>query len=224
MGKRLLEMKEEFDKIRQWCTNNNLFYLKADIQIPEGVYEEALAIYNAGLFTPHRISHGKGWASATLHGEDWNVTHYNEDAKDKYQWTKLTEYAPIMTDWLKNTFPNSGKYGRCRFMLLEPGGFIRKHTDTHKWQEGMTLKNDVMSAINIAINQPENCYLRRCEDKLEVPFEDRSVFWFNNGPFHEVANFSKQNRFHFIIHGGMNEDRAKLFIDSFYKEYPDAVI
>jgi hypothetical protein len=227
MGERLLEMNysiEHFNKIRAWCANNNLFYLKADIQLPAGVHAEARAIYEAGLFTPHRVSHGKGWASATLHGEDWDITHYDEEAKDKYQWTKLTEYAPIMTKWLKETFPNNGKYGRCRFMLLEPGGYIRKHTDTHKWAEGMPLKNDVMSAINIAINQPENCYLRRADDMLEVPFNDGSVFWFNNGPFHEVANFSKQNRFHFIIHGGMCDERMKLFIDSFYKEYPNAIV
>lgn len=213
-----------FNKIRQWCTNNNLLFLKADIEIPEGVHQEAINIHQAGLFTPHRVTHGKGWASATLHGEDWNVTHYDQTAKDRYKWTMLTEYAPIMTDWLQNTFPNDGKYGRCRFMLLEPGGFIRKHTDTHKWVEGMPLKNDILSAVNIAINQPEDCYLRRCDDKLEVPFKDRSVYWFNNGPFHEVANFSKQNRFHFIIHGGMNEGRMQLFVDSFYKEHPNAVI
>jgi len=212
------------EKIKVWCANNNVFYLKADITLPDGIYEEAQNIYDKGLFIDHRDSHGKGWKSVTLHGEDWNVTHYNADAKHKYHWTKLQEYCPIMTKWLKDEFPNSGKYGRCRFMLLEPGGYIRKHTDTHQWKEGMALKNDVMSAINISINQPDNCYLRRAEDCLEVPFTPGSVFWFNNGPFHEAANFSKENRYHFILHGGSNVDRYKLFVQSFFKEYPDAVI
>lgn len=211
-------------KIKKWCENNNLFYLKADIELPAGVEEEAWAIYNAGLFTPHRVSHGRGWASATLHGEDWNVTHYNEEAKDRYKWTKLTEYSPIMTDWLKNKFPNSGKYGRCRFMLLESGGYIRRHTDTHKWKDGMPLKNDITSAINISINQPDNCYLRNSDTLEEVPFTPGSVFWFNNGPFHEAANFSKTPRFHFILHGGGCTERIKLFVDSFEKAYPDADI
>lgn len=216
--------KEHLEKIKQWCADNEIFHLKADITIPETVEQEVAEIYTRGLFTPHRTSHGRGWASATLHGEDWNVTHYNENAKDNYRWTKLVEYAPTMTDWLINTFPNNGKYGRCRFMLLEPGGYIRKHTDTHKWEEGMALKNNILSAINIAITQPENCYLRKCDTLEEVPFKPREVYWFNNGPFHEAANFSKLPRFHFIIHGGSNDDRMQLFMRSFYKEYPNAVI
>jgi hypothetical protein len=220
MGSQILAMKAA--KIREWCANNNIFCLKADIQIPEVVIDEAQKIYDMGLFTPHRVSHGRGWSSATLHGEEWNITHYNPDAKPHYKWTELTEYAPVMTDWLQNTFPNNGKYSRCRFMLLESGGFIRSHTDTHEWKEGMPLKNDILSAINIAITQPENCYLRRTEDKYEVPFKPRDVFWFNNGPFHEAANFSREPRIHFIVHGGGDINRTKLFCDSFDKEYPDA--
>jgi hypothetical protein len=79
----------------------------------------------------------------------------------------------------------------------------------------MKLKNDMTSAINIAITQPENCYLRNSETLEEVPFKEGSVFWFNNGPFHEAANFSKQPRIHFIIHGGSNIERLNLFEKSF---------
>jgi len=206
-------------RYKQYLEDNNYFYLKADIQIPETVREEALHIYDMGLFTPHRVSHGRGWSSATLHGEEWNITHYNENAKYRYKWTKLIQYAPTMYEWLRGTFPNSGEYGRCRFMLLEPGGYIRKHTDTHKWKEGIPLKNDITSAINIAITQPKNCFLRNSETLEELPFEERSVFWFNNGPFHEAANFSQEPRIHFIIHGGGNDKRVKLFVDSFEKEH-----
>jgi len=205
----------KYKKYKKYLEDNDHFYLECLLKIPDAVKSEALSIYENGLFTPHRTSHGKGWASATLHGEDWDITHYNPDAKKYYKWTKLTEYAPVMTDWLKNTFPNNGKYGRCRFMLLEPGGYIRRHTDTHQWEEGMKLKNDMTSAINIAITQPENCYLRNSETLEEVPFKEGSVFWFNNGPFHEAANFSKQPRIHFIIHGGSNIERLNLFEKSF---------
>jgi hypothetical protein len=220
----MMQCLDEVEKIKQWCRDNKIFYLKADITIPEVVVNEAKAIYNQGLFTTHRESHGRGWASATLHGEEWNITHYNPDSKANYKWTRLADLAPEMTRWLKEDFPNNGQYGRARFMLLEPGGFIRSHTDTHQWKEGMPLKDDIMSAINICITQPDNCYLRRVEDKREVPFSPLQVYWFNNGPFHEAANFSKQPRIHFIVHGGSNEERLKLFIRSFKKEYPDAVI
>jgi hypothetical protein len=210
--------------IRDYCRKHKINYLKADITIPETVKEEVKKINDMGFFIPHRTSHGRGWESATLHGEEWNITGYDADKKDQYKWTDLVEYAPTMTKWLKEEFPNNGSYGRCRFMLLRPGGFIRSHTDTHQWVEGMPLKDEITSAINIAITQPKNCYLRNSETKEEVPFEEGSVFWFNNGPFHEAANFSKENRYHFIVHGGWNEERAELFINSFCKEHPDAII
>lgn len=212
----------ELSQIKQWCQTKNVFYLKADILIPEEAIAEAKEIYNKGLFVPHREGDGRGWQSCSLYGEDWNITTYDKDKKDSYDWTMLTKYAPIMTKWLKETFPNSGKYTRCRFMLLEPGGYIKPHTDTHKFKSGMKLKNDIRSAINIAITQPENCYLRRVEDALEVPFKPREVYWFNNGPFHEAANFSKEPRIHFIIHGGECEERTDLFIKSFHKQFPNA--
>jgi hypothetical protein len=205
---------DEYLKIKE---ESNLFYLKADIEVPEESIAEGMAIYEKGLFTPHRVSHGRGWASATLHGEEWDITHYDPDAKDRYKWTKLQEFAPRTVEWFKDVFPNSGKYGRIRFMLLEPGGYIRRHTDTHQWKEGMPLKNDVASAVNIALTQPNNCYLRNSETLEEVPFEPRSVFWFNNGPFHEAANFSKEPRIHMICHGGNNEERIKLFMRSYEK-------
>jgi hypothetical protein len=220
MDWRLLEMSE-FDQVKKWCTDQELFYLRADIKIPETVIDEALTIYDEGLFIEHRGSDGRGWKSVTLHGEGMDVTTYNPESYN-HDWTELVKYAPTMKEWLQDTFPNNGMYGRCRFMLLESGGYIRKHTDTHQWKEGLPLKNNVMSAINIAITQPEQCYLRRCSDMLEVPFQPREVYWFNNGPFHEAANFSKEPRIHFIIHGGTNKARKELFVKSFHKEHPDA--
>lgn len=215
-----MELSDKIQKIREYCSQGKVFYLKLDIEIPYGVDREVQHIYDSGYFQTHREGDAKGWASCCLRGEEWYITMYNKDAPLK--WTMLIDHAPIMTKWLKEVFPNDGNYGRCRFMLLESGGYIKNHTDTHQWKEGMPLKDDIFSAINIAITQPENCYLRRTEDQKEVPFTARSVFAFNNGPFHEAANFSKEPRFHFILHGGMNEERAKLFVRSFEKEYPDA--
>ena len=216
---------DDYNKAKEWLQDRGHFYLRADILIPEQVINEAMSLYHhGGYFIAHRASHGKGWQSCTLHGEASNVTTYNPEAKPFYRWTEIAKLAPVMTNWLKNTFPNNGTYGRCRFMLLEPGGFIRNHTDTHQWKEGMELKNDITSAINIAITQPDNCYLRNSETLEEVPFQPREVYWFNNGPFHEAANFSNKPRIHFIVHGGNCEDRMRLFMKSFYKEHPDAII
>lgn len=217
-----MQLKDKIEKIREYCRANQIFYLKLDIELPHGIDREAQHLFESGYFTAHRETHGKGWSSAVLRGEEWYVTTYKKGAELK--WTMLIDHAPIMTKWLKETFPNNGNYGRCRFMLLEPGGYINSHTDTHEWKEGQPLKDDIFSAINICITQPDDCYLRRTSDMEEVPFEPRSVFCFNNGPFHEAANFSKENRYHFIVHGGMNNARAELFVRSFEKEYPNAIL
>ena len=220
----LTDVNTRHEQILNWCKNNKVFYLKADILIPEAVENEVQEIYNNHLFTEHRSSDGRGWSSATLHGEEWNITHWDASKKDTFKWTKLADYAPEMTRWLKDDFPNNGRYSRCRFMLLSPGGYIRAHTDTHQWQEGQPVKFDLYGALNICITQPSNCYLRREEDKQEVPFKPREVYWFDNGPHHSAANFSRENRFHFIVHGGGNKARKELFIRSFEKSYPDADI
>jgi hypothetical protein len=179
-----IELMDKVERIREWCRDNDVFYLKCDMLIPPEVEQEVQNIYDKGLFVTHRMSDGKGWGSCTLHGEEWNVTEYSED-KSNYHWTTLTEYAPVMTNWLKNIFPNNGHYSRCRFMLLESGGYIREHTDTHKWKPGLPLKSDILSAINIAITQPDDCYLRRTTDMQEIPFKPREIYWFNNGCFHQ---------------------------------------
>jgi len=212
-----LTIEEKHSSILDYCRKNKIFYLKADIQIPDQVYNEAAKLLEDGLFFDHRSGDGRGWASSTLHGKAIDVTHYDITHKPDYHWTRAAEYAPSMVQWMKEEFPNNGKYGRCRFMLLKPGGFIRAHTDTHKYTPGMDLKSDLFGAVNICITQPSNCYLRSVETKEEVPFKPTDVFWFDNGPFHEAANFSRENRFHFIIHGGSNKARKQLFIDSFEK-------
>lgn len=215
------DLTTTFKKAKQYLEDNNIHYLRANIEVPRQAVIEAWSIYKKGLFIPHRSSDSRGWSSCTLYGESMHTTTINKERQHTHDWTELVDYAPIMTNWLKNVFPNNGSYTRCRYMLLEPGGYIKRHTDTNQWKEGMPLKNDICSAINIAFNQPKNCYLRNSETKHEVPFTERAVMWYNNGPFHEAANYSKEPRIHFIVHGGGNEERMKLFIESFKKEHPN---
>jgi hypothetical protein len=223
------EFKEAYNtclNIRKYCEDNDIFYLKLDIEIPEGVLDEAMFLYEKGYFVTHRAGYASKWYSSTLHGKDWDKTTYRDSINtDELKWTKISEYCPIMTSWLKNEFPNDGRYRRCRFMLIEPGGYITSHTDQHGWVPGDTLQRNIFSAINIAITQPEDCYLRRSDTMEEVPFVPRSVFLFDNNVHHEAANFSKENRFHFIIHAGDQcVERANLYISSFKKQYPNAIV
>jgi len=66
--------------------------------------------------------------------------------------------------------------------------------------------------------------LRRADTKEELPFKDCTGFWFDNGVDHEAANTSEENRFHFIIHGGMNNERRRLMKQSLVKEYGSDIL
>ena len=59
-----------------------------------------------------------------------------------------------MKRWLNN-FPHK-QYRRCRFMLLEPDGHITAHNDQNN-----TGRRNIKSGINLAITQPEGCYLKK---------------------------------------------------------------
>ena len=84
-----------------------------------------------------------------------NPSGYGISEEDvQWGWTEIQQFAPEMKRWLNN-FPHK-QYRRCRFMLLEPDGHI-----THNDQNN-TGRRNIKSAINLAITQPEGCYLRSC--------------------------------------------------------------
>ena len=61
--------------------------------------------------------------------------------------------------------------------------------------------------------------MRRADTKQELPFENCTGFWFDNGVNHEALNSSDENRYHFIIHGGSNKDREFLMKRSIAKQF-----
>jgi hypothetical protein len=221
----------------EWCRKNDIWYLKIDSQIPEAIIQEAKTVYDEGFFVPHRDSNGKGWWSSSLHGwapkdeidsaQGWRYTMnpdgYGYSESDvNWGWTDMQEYAPETKRWLED-FPHS-TYRRCRFMLLRPGGDISKHHDAGPERIAEGRQRNVSSAINLSIVQPDNCYLRRTDTLEELPFKDCTGFWFDNGVEHEALNSSDENRFHFIIHGGMNTERKRLMKQSLAKEYGSDVL
>ena len=140
----------------------------------------------------------------------------------KWGWPEIAEYAPETKRWLED-FPHK-RYRRCRFMLLKPNGAIEKHNDSNQKRDKEGRTRNISAAINLAFYQPENCYLRRSDTKEELPFENCTGFWFDNGVHHEALNSSKENRYHFIIHGGSNKDRERLMLKSLVKEYGSDIL
>ena len=56
-------------QIVNWCRDNDVWYLKMDIEIPEVCIQEAQAVYDEGFFVEHRFGDGGngGWKSASIH-------------------------------------------------------------------------------------------------------------------------------------------------------------
>ena len=130
-------------------------------------------------------------------------------------WTEIAEIAPHTKAFLETHY-DMETMRRCRFMLLEPGGFIRAHDDGNE--------RSIHSAINVAITQPKNCYLRRVDTKEEVPFKPTDMFFYDNRVIHEAKNNSNENRLHFIIHGFSSQKAKQILIDSFEAQYGEIKI
>ena len=162
----------------EWARKNDIWYLKIDLEIPDIIIREAQAVYDEGFFVPHRLQDGDEWWSAGIYGfvhEDeidtslgWRNTMnpdghgYSEDTV-KWGWTEVAEVAPEMKRWLED-FPHK-HYRRCRFMLIKPGGSITAHHDAGENRINSGRQRSLAAAINLAIYQPENCYLRRVDTK-----------------------------------------------------------
>ena len=222
--------------IVEWCRKNDIWYLKIDLDIPKECIKEAQAVYDEGFFVDHRGGDGDGWASSALHGYvlkgenislGWHHTknpsgHGFQEKDVEWGWTELQEITPETKRWLED-FPHK-HYRRCRFMLLQPNGRIVQHHDSNLPRDKRGARRNISSAINLSLYQPENCYLRRIDTKEELPFENCTGFWFDNGVEHEALNSSNENRFHFIIHGGGNKERKRLMLRSLVKQFGKDVL
>tara|TARA_B100000131_G_scaffold112925_1_gene110064 strand:- start:128 stop:826 length:699 start_codon:yes stop_codon:yes gene_type:complete len=223
--------------IIEWCRENDIWYLQLPLEIPKECIAEAQAVFDEGFFVDHRYSDGDGWCSAAIHSfvhEDapntrlgWHHTknpagHGLTEDNVKWGWTEIADIAPETKRWLE-AFPNKG-YRRCRFMLLRPEGRIEAHNDSNPPRDARGARRNISSAINLAFYQPDNCYLRRCDTKEELPFKNCTGFWFDNGVEHEAYNASNENRFHFIVHGGSNNARKKLMLDAVVAQFGKDVL
>ena len=177
--------------IVDWCRDHDVWYLQMDLEIPEVCIKEAQQVYDDGYFVDHRYGEGDGWCSAGIHSfvhkdkpdtsMGWQHTknpngHGFKEEDVKWGWTEIAEVAPETKRWLED-FPHS-HYRRLRFMLLEPEGRIEQHHDSNAPRDARGARRNIASAINLAFYQPDNCYLRRCDTKEEIPFKNCTGFWF----------------------------------------------
>jgi hypothetical protein len=159
-------------------------------------------IQNDHLFVGHRqkdkhlsYSH-EGWSALTLHGIRPDATeHYDQYGltEPDYKWTEVCEYFPTCVEFLKKLGFRS--YDRVRIMRLAPGGYIMPHSDGD---------GRIFGPLNIAINNPEGCDFY-FEEWGKVPFKPGTGFFLDIGNIHAVYNNSNETRYHFIVHGHIND-------------------
>jgi len=222
--------KEEANKIQD---NFPGFYLQLNIDLPDTCMQEAEAVYDAGYFAYHKPSlpghgEGAGWYASCLHGLGWDKivsSHrygYPGNFADKdvpMHWTEVCELAPDTTRFFKEEFPLQNckqKYKRLRFMLLKPDGVIPKHFDSLIENNGT-----IFNSINFAVNQPDNCYVRKENTKTEIPYIPGKCFLFDSTVAHTGQNNSDQNRFHILVQSDAEwrDDFWKIFVESFEQNY-----
>lgn len=206
--------------IKKYCADNDIFYLRSKAEFPKECIEEVKQVWDEGFFVKHRGGESQGWHSCALYGwgiespeyyRTMNPSGYGfEEEQVKWGFTELAEIAPYTKQFLLDYF-DVPTLRRCRFMALEPGGWIKAHDDGKE--------RSIHSAINGAFTQPKNCYLRRADTKEEVPFTPLSLFYYDNRVIHEAYNNSNEIRFHFIIHGFKGDKTKQTFIDSFERDY-----
>ena len=213
-------VNEKCNYIKKYCADNDMFFLKALVELPPEVVAEAKQIWDEGFFVKHRGGEASGWHSCALYGwgikepeyyRTMNPSGYGFTEKEvTWGFTEIAEIAPKTKKFLEDTFDVSS-LRRCRFMMLEPGGWIKAHDDGKE--------RSIWSAINAAITQPEDCYLRRADTLEEVPFKPLHVFYYDNRVMHEAQNNSNKPRFHFIIHGFSGDKTKQVLIDSFERDH-----
>lgn len=167
-------------------------------------------IENDHLFVGHRqkdkhlsYSH-EGWSALTLHGIRSDATeHYDQYGltEPDYKWTDVCEHFPTCVQFLKELgFRN---YDRVRIMKLAPGGYIMPHTDGD---------GRIFGPLNIAINNPDGCNFY-FEEWGKVPFKQGTGFFLDIGNTHAVYNNSNEPRYHFIVHGHINNKLIETAFD-----------
>ena len=206
-----------------WPVPNNLWgsdwpWLPVDFDANfNGMLKEC--IKNDELFVGHRqqdkhLSYNhEGWAALTLHGiapdktEHWPQYGFKSKEEANYQWTDVIDKFPTCVAFLKSL--NFKNLDRVRIMKLSAGGYIMPHTDG---------PGRIFGPFNIAINNPKGCefYFRKWG---RVPFRQGIGNILDIGNEHIVWNNSKEDRYHFIVHGEIDHDLISLAVSKLRQKY-----
>lgn len=190
-------MKEYF------CTNDLYINLELDFPYTEMLKE---AVLLKDKFVSHRASNSKGWKSLALYGLAENKTgtwkdygyKSGKDSQKDMHWTPASNIAKNTKEYLLTNFP-CNIFGRVRFMLLEPGGYIGTHSDGN---------TPMLENTTFILNNPDGCNWFWTDNMLEQPIDVGNAYMFNISFNHRLENNSNEDRYHLIV---SRHDTTKKF-------------
>lgn len=187
------------------------------MNLPRGDYDQMLreALLCKSEFVAHGFDGNAGWKSLCLHGLGSEKTlsfdryGYEDEISAPYGWTSIAEKSPVTRQWLEKLLSANfyRSFFRVRFMLLEPGGYVRFHRDIDESESRL-------GPVNIALNMPEECDLifRKWG---KIPFKPGDCMSLDVSQEHGVWNRSGLDRIHIIIHG--------LYGEAYYQQIEESV-
>lgn len=203
----------------QIMTQSKLPWMPLNLKFPRAaMLKEALAVRDR--FIGHRVGgqkgyydSNKGWLALPIHAISVKHTEhpgaygYTEKTAP-YQWTEIADLCPITTRFFKETYPCK-EYYRVRFTILQPGGYIRPHTDG---------KDAMLWYINLALSNPKGFYFKM-KGHGYVPFEEGKAMMLDTTNIHALVNLSNEERVHMIVHGmPLREKKFQIMVKKSYQE------
>jgi hypothetical protein len=190
-------------------------WIELDLDIDLFAWKQEAEIAREFMVGHRKDENHKGWRSCAIHGQGVTKTAFSENAV--FDWTELSDLTPTITSFWKQ-FP-SERFGRIRFMELEPSGWVGEHNDAPGGFSNTEIKlmdDPFIVPINIAITHPQGCTMHIGGKR--VPWAEGKSFIVNITKNHSVQNNSNIPRIHLIAHcmiGNMKKEFANLVVRSY---------
>lgn len=197
--------------------NAGIPYLDVTKNLPFSIpYEEMLKEAQAltDCFTLHHQNDHEGWCGLAIKGltsihtspmQFYKPIYPKLDLKE--DWTDICKLCPATHSFCNDTLSKYYEgFGKIRFFMLRPGGYIMPHRDQDK---------DFLGSYHIALNNPDNCIFAM-ENCGILPFQSGSSMILSLYRKHIVWNRSNENRFFLLVHGTR---KANMWNDIIKKSY-----
>lgn len=204
---------------KEWIyRESELPWLKLPLDVPAAeILAESRSVWNR--FVSHRSRDSRGWKSLCVRGLSPEQTlgpkpyGFANEREVPYRWTEIADLCPTTREFFQRSFPCRTFY-RIRFMLLEPGGYIKPHRDRGE---------HFLTGLNIALNNPSGCVFKMRRAGL-IPISDGDALLLDIANEHCVVNLSDEPRFHVIAHfGDPTDEWNRMVCDAYWQhseQYP----